>query len=770
MEWLENLTKAQYEAVTHIDGPLLILAGAGSGKTRVITRRVAHLLGQAGVLGSRILAVTFTNKASQEMRERIDALAPDSGVWIGTFHGFCVRLLRKYGFSIGLAPGFTIYDRADRLAIIKRAMQQTGLDEAGLSPERVESAIGRAKNDLIAPDAYARHFDHEDHDASAVGRIFLNYQELMDLHNAVDFDDLLARTVALLRSQPEIRARLDRQYQYILVDEYQDTNLAQYAIVRALSTDTANLCVTGDPDQSIYAWRGANLSNILEFENDYPNCRTIPLEHNFRSSGNILQVADCLIRHNRRRKDKTLRATLPDGDPVRVTLYADESQEARGVAGQIGHLTREGAYQPCEIAVFYRITALTRRLEIALQAEGIPYEIVGGVSFYERQEIKDVLAFVSLALNPSDDLALRRVLNVPPRGLGPVALKRIEAHAEASSRSLWETVRVPEQIPGLKPAAVRGLHQFRQLVDELAARREEPVAPSLMALLQASEYPEMLRKAGPDGDDRLANLDELVNAAHAYDRSESRDGGLLGFLEQSRLVSAVDRWDECEGSVALMTLHSAKGLEFPVVFLIGLEQGILPHVRSADRPAALEEERRLLFVGITRARRELYLSAARQREVRGQRQVALPSPFLQELPEDAVHFSDRSGLEIRSRRPAWQGGPGSDSNDPAQPSRTNDRTVGFQLHSAADLARAQNGDLRSSPETSDPDQFRRGSAVLHPQYGLGTIQEIQGVGPKRKVRVAFAVHGLKTFLLEKATLRVVPRPRHDNPSKHEGTE
>src|SRR5262245_35859796 len=417
MDLLTDLTPAQCEAVTHIKGPLLVLAGAGSGKTRVITRRVAHLL-RSGIPADSILAVTFTNKAAGEMRERIEALVPQSRVWVGTFHGICARLLRKYARLVGIDAGFSIYDQGDRRRAIKDLMDELGWDVPGWTPERVESAISRAKNDLVHPDAWRRRAaDRKD---ALLARVYEAYEARLRDASAVDFDDLLVHLVSILKDQKDVRADLDRRYSYVLVDEYQDTNLAQYAIVRALSVDHPSLCVTGDPDQSIYGWRGANLSNILEFEKDYPGCRVVTLERNYRSTKNILSVADHLIRFNQNRKPKALHTENVRGAPVVMTDYARETDEADGVAGKIQSLVREGEYRFDEIAVFCRMTALTRPFEQAFRSARIPYQIVGGVSFYERQEVKDILSYLSMMTNPKDDLAFARVVNVPPRGLGKI--------------------------------------------------------------------------------------------------------------------------------------------------------------------------------------------------------------------------------------------------------------------------------------------------------------------------------------------------------------
>ncbi len=742
MDLLSDLTPAQREAVTHIEGPLLVLAGAGSGKTRVITRRVAHML-RAGIDGKNILALTFTNKAAGEMRERIEALAPDSGVWVGTFHALCARLLRQYAPLVGLDRGFTIYDQGDRLKAVKQVMERLDLDEAGVTPERVDAAISRAKNDMVLPDRYASHRGEADHLAAIVGQVYKLYQERLRESSAVDFDDLLVHMVTILKENPNVRAALDARFRYILVDEYQDTNLAQYGILRALAVDHPNLCVTGDPDQSIYGWRGANLKNILEFEHDYPGCNVVKLERNYRSTKNILRVADHLIRFNRRRKAKSLTTENPDGSPVELAVFGTETEEAEGIASKIVELVQEGEYSFRDVAVFCRVTALTRTLEAAFRKARIPYQVVGGVSFYERQEIKDVLSYLNLMANPKDDLAFLRVVNVPPRGVGKTTLDHLSSRARELGLPLLAMAREATAVPGIKEKAARALRDFGLLLDELAALRDHAAEEVIRKVLALSGYHDYLENdAKGNGEDRLANVDELVSAARQFDHDHP-GASILEFMEEISLASAVDRWKDEAGAVTLMTLHAAKGLEFPVVFVVGLEQGLLPHSRALDDDGELEEERRLLFVGITRARRELYLSHCRVREFRGQRTAAIPSCFLNELPGESMSYRDYSDYPSVappiSRRP------------PEPRPRSSGPTSGFGLMTAADLA----GAPTSAERSPDLNAFRAGVAVLHPQYGLGRIVAIDGAGPNRKGRVAFTVGGEKTFVLAKSPLRPV---------------
>ncbi len=737
MDLLADLTPAQRDAVTHVEGPLLVLAGAGSGKTRVITRRVASMLGR-GIAGPQVLALTFTNKAAGEMRTRIAALVPDSGVWVGTFHSLCARLLRTYAPLVGLDRGFTIYDQADRLRAVKQAMERLDLDGLSVTPERIDAAISRAKNDLVSPEVMAKRAG--DHVGAVVARVFRAYQDRLRESSAVDFDDLLTHMVAILKGHQDVRAHLDARFRYVLVDEYQDTNLAQYAIVRALSTDHPNLCVTGDPDQSIYGWRGANLNNILKFEDDFPGCRVVKLERNYRSTKNILRVADHLIRFNSRRKAKALTTENPDGAPVELTVYATEADEARGVASKVVGLVREGDTTFGEVAVFCRVTALTRNFEMAFRAAKIPYQVVGGVSFYERQEVKDVLAYLNLLANPKDDVAFGRVVNVPPRGLGKTSLDHLSQRARALGLPLLAMARQAQAVPGLKDKAARAFRDFGLLMDELSALRDHTAEEVIRKLLTLTGYRVALAADAKDGgEDRLANIDELVSATREFDR-EHPGASILDFMEEISLASAVDRWKDEGGAVTLMTLHAAKGLEFPAVFIVGLEQGILPHSRANEDEAELEEERRLLFVGITRAERELYLSHCRVREFRGQRLATIPSCFLGELPEGPLVVRDLSEAETTAALSGWR----RLEPRPATPPRE------FRLMTAAEL------DGSSAPSgPGDLNAFRPGVSVLHPQYGIGRIVAIDGAGPNRKGRVAFTVGGERTFILAKSPLRPV---------------
>ena len=762
---INSLTQAQREAVEHLDGPLLILAGPGSGKTRVITHRVANLL-RHGVPARQILALTFTNKAADEMRSRIEQLAPGEAVWMSTFHRFCSRLLRQYAAGVGLDQNFTIYDTADSRQVLKRTLEQLDIDAVLYTPERIASAISWAKNRLIHPDDYEPRPGHPL--GRVVARVYPAYQARLLASSAVDFDDLLLHVATLLRHNPETRATLDERYRYILVDEYQDTNLAQYTIVRALSIDQPNLAVTGDPDQSIYGWRGANLSNILDFEDDYPNVRVVRLERNYRSTKRILRVADSLIGYNRRRKQKGLYTENDEGQGVRLTAYTTQRVEAESIAAYIAEEVRAGHRRPRDFAIFYRVNALSRSLEFALRDAGVPYQMVNGLEFYQRKEIKDTLAYLHLINNPRDDNALLRIINVPPRGIGKRTIERLAEHANRYRLSLLEAARESGLIESLNKRAAVAVARFVATYDQLSIHAAAPVEEILGHVLSSSGYQQYLMDSEDEEDqERLANIEELLTAAREFDERNPGDAPLEAFLEDACLVNETDAWATDNNQATLMTLHASKGLEFPVVFIVALEEGLLPHERSREHDELLEEERRLLFVGITRAQQELHLSMATYREFRGQRRRTVPSQFLMELPRgemDVVEPSERF-------EPAWDAGDHVDGRgydddirfepdefDQAAPApktgAASQAATAAPLTTAAELQRRAKTDAPCVP----PEAFHQGMVVRHPEYGLGKIVALSGSGVKRTATVAFAsAAGEKKFMLAKSPLQPAGR-------------
>jgi len=762
-------------AVEHVDGALLILAGPGSGKTRVITHRIAHLL-RLGIPGHRVLGLTFTNKAAEEMKGRVRQLSPQEGAWLGTFHRFCAQLLRKYGPLVGLKPNYTIYDAGDAATALRRAIARSGVDTAPARPEAVAKAVSWAKNNLIPPEQY------EPQPGNPLGpvvrQVYPVYQDYLLSCNAADFDDLLLHVATLLRESPEVRATLDQRYRYILVDEYQDTNLAQYAIVRALSLDHPNLAVTGDPDQSIYGWRGANLNNILEFERDFPEVKVVRLEQNYRSTRRILRVAGQLISHNIRRKEKGLFTENGQGRPVRLVTYPTQRDEAEAVASEIAAQIRSGQRRPRDFAVFYRVNALSPTFEFTLRDHGVPFQLVSGVEFFQRKEIKDVLAYLQLLNNPGDEVALLRVINTPARGIGKTTVERLADHAVHRGTTLLEAARAAREIEALSRRSARLLARFVDLYDRLAAVALGPLEAILGHVLSETGYQRQLRESQVEADqERLANLEELLTIAREFDERHHGENPLGAFLEETSLVNETDDWEGGADRVTLMTLHASKGLEFPVVYLTAVEEGLLPHERSRQREPDLEEERRLMFVGITRAQQELQLSMARYRDYRGQRKMTVPSSFLMELPREEMELTDLaagqhlaaeppyvepalSGIDVGPETEAgfpWEAEPAAWETEPAVPPSAREPApgarapLGVHLTTAAELAAGG----RPAPPV-DPDAFHQDMIVRHPEYGLGHVVALSGSGAARKATVDFPPPaGRKKLVLSKSRLRPV---------------
>lgn len=624
-----GLNPQQAEAVRHTEGPLMILAGPGSGKTRVVTHRIAYMI-QQGIPADRILALTFTNKAANELSQRIQKLVPGTFVWAGTFHRFCSRLLRQYGAFVGLKENFSILDMDDAGKLFNQAFDESGINDGFVSSSAVQAEISKAKNALILPEEYQARPGNPV--GKIVQKVYPVYQRKLLACNSVDFDDLLLWVAVVLQENEELRERLDERFAYIMVDEYQDTNLAQYAIVRGLSNRCPNLAVTGDPDQSIYGWRGANIGNILGFERDFPQVQVVRLEQNYRSTQTILQVADRLIGHNRLRKEKRLIPTLDVGNPVRLKISASPQSEADWVANEIAQRVAEGIWEPKDIAVFYRANWLSRNLEHEFTAAGVPYQLVNGFEFYQRKEVKDLVAYMRLVVNPQNDVALERVINSPARKIGKVTLDRIRGIAAEQGVSLLDAchhVALHPEIAGRGGSQVR---EFVQQINEIHKVSWDSVRKVLEAILAATGYARILEADQSEiSTERLGNIDELLVAAEEYDKQHPEDGGLEAYLETAALTSDTDKMSNDANQVKMMTMHAAKGLEFPCVYIVGLEEGILPHDRSRDDDRQLEEERRLFFVGITRAQKELTLCQCEGRARRGAFGPSPASSFLTEV-------------------------------------------------------------------------------------------------------------------------------------------
>jgi len=637
-ELLKQLTPSQRKAVCHKEGPLLVIAGPGSGKTRVITYRIAALI-DSGVRPYNICAITFTNKAAEEMRQRAFALGASAGAHISTFHSLCVRILRQYADRAGIASNFSVYDDADQSRCMKQAVKDCRLDATNFSPARMLDAVSTLKNKLI--DAESFKAEAEDFFSVKLAEIYQAYQDILRERNGLDFDDLLMKTAFLLRDCPEVCDELCERFKFLLIDEYQDTNHAQYKIARALASRHNNICATGDPDQSIYRWRGADIRNILAFEHDWPDATVVKLEENFRSSANILMMADALIAYNRNRKEKKLVPVKPETRDVDIAAYEDETCEAQAVAQKIKELTQQGISLR-DIAVFYRVNAMSRVLEEAFVGNKISYQIIRGVEFYRRKEIRDLLAYLKILVNPDDEIALMRIINTPARGIGKVTIEKVKNYAVRNRISFIEALKKAGNIDILSKAVKAKLAVFVNMIEEFRKDISGSIASLAERVFTESGLADSLRASGPDGQNGLENVGELINAAAQYDRS-TEEPSLVDYLQQISLFSDTDAYDASGESVALMTLHAAKGLEFDNVFIIGLEEGLLPHERAnTDHDdEELEEERRLLFVGITRAMSGLYISYARYRTVRGQTLRTIPSRFLFELGREIKGNSDR---------------------------------------------------------------------------------------------------------------------------------
>lgn len=735
---LADLTPAQAEAVTHGDGPLLILAGAGSGKTRVITRRVAYLL-RTGVRPGSILAITFTNKAAGEMRQRVEQLVPGNRVWVSTFHSLGARLLRQYSDRLNLDKNFSIYDVDDRNRLVKDALDALGLDSVKYTPDRLAGAISKAKNQLLTPAAYER--TASDFFTQTVAKVYHGYEKRLRAANAMDFDDLLYLPAMVLRTNEELRSDLDRRFKYVLIDEYQDTNQAQYEIARRLSVNFPNLCVVGDPDQSIYKWRGSDIKNILDFERDFPNTKVITLDQNYRSTKAILHAASVVIDHNKQRKKKTLVTDNPAGDPVRVLTYDNGLDEAEGVVLRIKEAVASGKCRYRDHAIFLRINALTRSLESAFVKHGVPFQIVKGLAFFERKENRDVIAYLRVLVNPQDTVSALRIVNEPPRGVGKVSLERLQRFAADNEIGLLSAAGQVHKIPDIRGKAATGLKDFHRIMTDLRSQLELPPHELIRLVLDKSGYRKSLLDSTDDDDaDRLANIEELITAAKQF-YDENPDRTIVDFLEQIALASDVDAWDEAADHVSVMTLHAAKGLEFPVVYLMAVEQGLLPHERSLGKDEDVEEERRLCFVGMTRAMKELYLCHSRLREFRGQALYAVPSMFLEELPAQVEHMDLSAAKNMaRAAIDEWRA------------------KVGPAAAAAGYGPRPGLPPIKPVVSGSPPDGgYAVGQVVQHEEYGIGQVSDVSGYGAFKKLKVRFAAAGEKSFVADKVKLKVVQR-------------
>jgi DNA helicase-2/ATP-dependent DNA helicase PcrA len=654
VDLLAGLNAPQRAAVTAKDGPLLIFAGAGSGKTRVLTHRIAWLIQERRAEPGQILAVTFTNKAAREMRSRVEHLLnlTASGIWMGTFHAIAVRILRRDGVADGIDRHFLIYDEADRLAVIKRVMNEMRLDEQRYPPGGMVALISRAKDEVMTVEEQANAAGTYNEELAA--KIRVQYDRALEQNRALDFDDLLMRTVWLFDRHQDVLERYQQRFRYVMVDEYQDTNRAQYLMVRQLAGMHRNLAVVGDDDQSIYRFRGADVRNILSFERDYPDAQIVKLEQNYRSTQVILDAAYHVIKGNPNRADKRLWTDRPGGPKLVIAQTYDEQEEAQAVAREALRLVSEGDYRLGDLAVLYRTNAQSRALEEVLLRRGVPYRLIGGLRFYERREVKDVMAYLRLIANPQDTLSFSRVINVPRRKLGEKSLAQLGYWADAHGMSAWDALARLDEMSELTSGARAALAEFRELVAEVrAAAEERRLVEVIDLLLLGSGYERYLKESGADGEERWANVLELRGLASEYDGLTPGEG-LQAFLEETALMSDVDTMQEEPKGLTLITLHMVKGLEFPVVFMLGMEEGLFPHSRSLDSPDELEEERRLAYVGMTRAKDRLYLFHAFRRHLWGSANLNIPSRFLKDIPSQLVerHEGIPSGIEEEGMAPA----------------------------------------------------------------------------------------------------------------------
>jgi DNA helicase-2/ATP-dependent DNA helicase PcrA len=759
MDLLSSLNPAQQDAVRQTEGPLLILAGAGSGKTRVIAHRIAYLVSEQIALPDQIMAVTFTNKAAQEMRERVERLLDTDcrAMWISTFHALCARILRREAHNIGLSRDFTIYDSADQQAVIKQLLKEYHLADETYQPRMVLGRISAAKNRMEGPESFNNTWNVRDKE---IGRLFEGYIKALKNASAVDFDDLLLATVELFDKNPSVRERYAHRFKYVMVDEYQDTNRPQYLLVKQVAGKHRNLAVVGDPDQSIYKWRGADIRNIMDFESDFPDAQIVKLEQNYRSTEVILDAASAVIANNRNRKKKALWTDLKGGAKIKLFRGSDELEEAEYITRVVRKQLEED-YKALT-AVLYRTNAQSRAVEDSLRAAGIAYLVLGGVGFYERREIKDALSYLKLILNPYDDIAVRRVINVPARGIGKGVMDALDSvdvsqvdtnmpplfaglAPTVTQDSLWTKIVTAVDGRLLSPRQVASLAAFRDLITALAdVARKEPVSILLGKVLDQSGYLRDLREdKSEESEARIENLMELVSAAREY---ETREGepSLGGFVDRLSLLSDVDKEDrqKTDPKVMMMTLHSAKGLEFPTVVLAGLEEGLFPHSRSRDDEAELEEERRLCYVGITRARKQLVLTSAARRRVFGEYQNTEPSRFIDEIPADLVE------QEVSYTQPRYNSGtdwsyrPNPYGRRSGYPSRQKDDGNG----------KVATQNYRYEEEDQTPG-FRPGARVSHAQFGPGTVVSVEDIEDDQKLVVKFVTVGTKTLRARYAKLQ-----------------
>ncbi len=741
---LNELNPVQQKAVLETEGPLLVFAGAGSGKTRVLTYRIAYLIQEKGIQPWNIFAVTFTNKAADEMRERVEKLLGKSarGTWISTFHSACARILRQHIERLGFKRNFVIYDGQDQERHLKTIMKELNLDFKMFPPRAIQSGLEQLKHEGITPDRYSPNPYNIFQKRLAL--VYQRYQEDLHRNNALDFGDLLTYVTILFKRFPEVLRSYQELCRYVMVDEFQDTNLIQYQLIRQMAETHHNICVVGDDDQSIYRWRGAEVGNILNFEKDFPEAKVITLEQNYRSTQNILQAANHVVRRNRFRKEKKLWTENPEGEGLSFYVAEDEEDEARFVAQKImQHLSAGKSIRSYrDLAVFYRINAQSRAIEDELVKNRIPYTVVGGMKFYERKEIKDILAYLKLTDNPSDGLSLKRIMNVPSRGIGEKTIEKIEAFSREKGLPLYEGLKRATEEDGLPPAVQAKIKEFIQLIEGFRKDAGSlPLSQLTLAVLAKTEYLQRLKEEGTDeAFSKMENIDELINVMMGLEQGDDRVS-LESFLDKVSLVTDVDLYEDKGNRVSLMTLHCAKGLEFPVVFIVGIEEGLLPHYRRGEEVEDMEEERRLFYVGMTRAKERLFLSRAEERSTFGVGRANLPSRFLDELPMESMQFEEKKGNKegFFSQETPWREGahyskiPGDDASQ--------------------EIRFPEGTGIVLSPEGFFP--LKIGMRVRHPKFGEGRVKSVEGMDENQKALIVFGTVGAKRLKVCSARLDIL---------------
>ena len=764
-EILKQLNDKQYEAVVNTEGPCLVIAGAGSGKTKVLTHKIAYLIDEKGVLPWNILAITFTNKAANEMKERIEGLVGDvaKDIWMGTFHSVCVRILRRFIDRIGFDSSFIIFDTSDQRTLIKACIKNIGLDDKMFTDRSVQSEISNAKNEMLEPDQYTLRANG-DFRKEKIALVYEMYQKRLKENNAIDFDDIINYTIKILMDNPDVLEYYSDKFKYVLVDEYQDTNKSQFTLVTLLASKNGNITVVGDNDQGIYSFRGADISNILNFERDFPGTKIIKLEQNYRCTGNILKAANSVIKNNEVKYKKQLWTENDVGNLPKVYSAKNEYDEGTYIATQIEHLRREEKYNYSDFAILYRMNTQSRAIEEILRREGIPYKIIGGLKFYERKEIKDVISYLRLIQNPSDNISLKRVINEPKRGIGKTSLDNIEKLAEETGISMYEIIKNADQY-GLNRVFLNS-REFVNVIEELRNKKDDiKISELIKEILNKSGYTKALEEENTiEAENRIENLDEFLTVAIEFE-DESAENKLSDFLEGITLSSDIDNMEETDDSVTLMTLHSAKGLEFPVVFLVGMEEGIFPGYKSISEPKELEEERRLCYVGITRAKKNLFLTCSKQRTIFGSTSCNPISRFLKEIPEelldgyDEVFGENQENNRFEDSKYSWTYGSKDNGNiktykiDKKEPVSAASNITGFAFRTAESFLNSIG--KKTSNSNVDLSQYKAGVRIFHKKFGEGTISTVEPEGEDLKVDINFDKVGHKRLMAKYANLEVI---------------